>query len=369
MKKNILLIIFIISFTGLVLFTGAHRALSVNVAPSATESASFRVKKMEQEILVVGTLESEAQATMRFSVGGKLIYLPFKEGDRVRKGQTIAQLDTYDLRKRLEIAVNNLRLSKDTLSQSQENQRTHLMEVQLRYNVESVTKLYGSIQEDETTVLSNMAARIIDQNQANAGSVQAQVDLANSAFQLSTITSPIDGIVLHEDITTVGVNVTPATSFVVVDPSQLIFHANVLESDIDFVKTGTNVSVKLDNKPSKIIKGTVLRVYPEKTKSASGTNVYRVDVESPEFKLGYTYGLSGAASIDSLVSGDAFLVPTWTIISGRQIWVVEGGKPQFKEVSVGNSRDGKTVILSGLSDSDEIVNDPEFLVAKLYWIL
>ena len=46
------------------------------------------------------------------------------------------------------------------------------------------------------------------------------VDLANYALQLATLTSPINGVLLHEDVNTAGVNISPVTTFIVADPAQ-----------------------------------------------------------------------------------------------------------------------------------------------------
>ena len=42
------------------------------------------------------------QAVLNFQMGGKLTYLPFKEGDVVSQGQTIASIDSYALQKSLQ---------------------------------------------------------------------------------------------------------------------------------------------------------------------------------------------------------------------------------------------------------------------------
>ena len=58
-------------------------------------------------------------------------------------------------------------------------------------------------------VISDTVKKLVDNANLAQDSAQLNVDLANYSLQLSTLTSPITGIVLHQDVNTAGVNITP----------------------------------------------------------------------------------------------------------------------------------------------------------------
>ena len=80
--------------------------------PLKTETVD--VNAVSQQILATGNIDAQTQAVLNFQIGGKLIYLPFKEGDTVYQGQTIAQLDSYALQKQLQITANNYQVAKNS---------------------------------------------------------------------------------------------------------------------------------------------------------------------------------------------------------------------------------------------------------------
>lgn len=334
---------------------------------SAVKTEVLEIKSISSTIQADGDITPENQATLRFQTGGKLTYLPFKEGDSVYQGQTIASLDTYTLQRQLTAALNMYRSTRDTFDQTQENNQTGVLRGQQKYSIEVAGRsgIGGQLEED---VINSMAKRIVDQNQANLDNSVIQVELANYALSLATLTSPINGIITHMDVTTPYVNVTSATSFTVADPSSLVFRANVLENDIDFISVGNTATVKLGSAEASI-SGTISKIYPDKTTLTNGQKVYLVDIESSEFtKLG-KIGQSGVVLIQSNSQNNVKLVPTWTVLNHDSIWVLANNKPVLRNVEIGKIHGSMIEILDGLKINDQVITNPESIVARKYKIL
>src|ERR1035437_6052711 len=211
--------------------------------PQKTETVD--VNSVSEQILATGSIAAQNQAILNFQIGGKLIYVPFKEGDQIYQGQTIAQLDSSDLQRKLQLALNTYQSTRDTFNQVQDNNQTGVLQGAQQFGLETQNKV-GVSGQSETDIINNTVKRILDQNQNNLNISVLNVELANSALQFTTLTSPINGIVLREDVTSVGVNITPLTSFVVIDPSSMVFSANVRQQDIDFISVGNPATVALD---------------------------------------------------------------------------------------------------------------------------
>jgi RND family efflux transporter MFP subunit len=334
--------------------------------PLKTETVD--INSVSQQILATGSINAQTQAVLNFQIGGKLIYLPFKEGDVISKGQTIAQLDSYALQKQLEIAANTYQVSKNTASQTQENQAAGVLEGQQRTTLDTTNKqAYSAITQDQ--VIYDNVKRLVDNANLAQNSAQISVDLANYSVQLASLVSPISGVVLHEDVNTTGVNITPVTTFIVADPTSMVFSANVRQQEIDFISVGNPVLVSLDALNGQVLQGVVDKIYPQKITLANGDQVYRVDIKINNLPASVKLGQSGTVLIKSNFNQKVTLVPSWTVLSDSYIWVLENGKPVLKKITVGNTINGQTEVMSGLKDVDKVITNPQSIITKLYSII
>jgi hypothetical protein len=80
------------------------------------------------------------------------------------------------------------------------------------------------------------------------------------------------------------------------------------------------------------------------------------------------FGQSGTVLIKSNFNQKVILVPSWTVLSDSNIWVSSNGKAVLKKVSVGDTINGQTEVLSGLEDNDRVITNPESIISKLYSI-
>jgi RND family efflux transporter MFP subunit len=348
-----ILIIAVISAVGI----GSILTLSGKKLDAKTQAIS--AENMQDQIVADGTVGSDSEATLHFQTAGKVVYLPFKEGDTVSKGQTIAQLDTTIVQKQLAQALNTYRSTRDTFDQTHINQDKGVVQNQQK----TVTG------QSDTDYLNDVAKRIVDQNQANLDNSVLNVEIANYALQLSSITSPLNGTLVHSDITVSNVNVTPTTSFTIADLNSLIFKANVRETDIPSISEGSSVTIRLSGLDNKPLTGTVVKVYPDKTKLPTGENAYRVDIQSADLAQYAKYGQSGTVLIESNSTGSVVLAPSWVVLDNKYVWVRKNGQDEMRTVKVGKTISDQTQIISGLQSGDEIITDPEVIASKKYKVL
>lgn len=356
-----------IVITIFVVLIGIFTVTFLASAASPQKTETVNVQPVSQQILATGNIGAQTQANLNFQMGGKLIYLPLKEGDQVYQGQAIAQLDTYALQRQLQIAANFYQTAQNGANQTQEAQKAGILEGQQRTSLDATDKNgYSAIPED--SVIYDNVAKIVGNSLLAQNTAQINVDLANYALQLATLTSPINGIVLHEDVTTAGVNVTPVTSFVVVDPNSMVFSANVRQQDVDFISVGNQATVTLDAVKGKTLSGVVDRIYPQKTVLANGDQVYRVDIKINNLPVTAKFGQSGTVLIQSNFNQKVILVPSWTVLSDSYIWVSSNGKSVLKKINTGDTVNGQTEVLGGLEDADKVITNPESIISKLYSI-
>lgn len=328
---------------------------------------TIAVKPVASQIVADGTVTAQDTATLHFQTGGKLIYAPFKEGDKVTQGQTIAQLDTYPLQQALTLALNNYKVQRDTFDQTQQNSQTGVLQGQQKYSLD-VTNKVGLGDPGENSIINDMAKRILDQNQANLDNSVINVQLANYAKQLATLTAPFNGVITHEDVTVPNQNVTATTNFIIIDPKTLVFSAQVSENDIDFVKTGAAAAVQL-NGLGQSLSGTVVKIYPDKEKLANGQSVYQVDISTNALLSMGKLNQTGIATIIGSTSSSVMLIPAWTVLSHQSVWVVENGQQVLKHVTLGKAHGDMIEVTGGLSPTDSVIVNPAAIASKKYQLL
>ncbi len=280
----------------------------------------------------------------------------------------IAQLDTYALQQQFAQAVNTFKSLQDSTAQTQENQNAGVVAAQQRTSLDlSVNHNTNYSGTTEENLVQDAAKRLIDQGQLNLDSASLSVDISRYAMQLATLTSPFTGVVTHEDVNVAGQNVTPTTTFSVADPSTKVFRANVSANDIDYISDGMKANVILDGKQKRIM-GTIVKVYPSKVTLSDGEQVYQVDIQSDEILNAGKLDQTGTAVIMTNAQ-NVILVPAWTVLSGKYIWIDNSGKPELKAVSVGQMQGNDIEITGGLSKQDRIITDPKAIPASEYPLL
>lgn len=360
-KKFALKIIVVILIAAILTFASLF---TMSAFSQKMQTQTVTIRSVGQAIVGQGEVHSSQEAVLHFQTGGKLVYLPFKEGDQIYAGQTIAQLDTFPLQEQLKQALNNYRSTRDVFDQTQANALDNVAQGQQRMFIEAQTKSGITAGDNENTIISDIVKRIVDENQANLDNSVVGVELSNYALQLASLQAPFNGVITHEDVTSINQNITPSTSFAVADPSQLVFRANISSHDIDFVKVGSAATIILTGSQNKIV-GTVTKIYPTRMTTTAGDDVYQVDIAADGLN-GVQFGQTGVVSIVSSNSQPTAVVPTWTIIGHNSIWVLVNNKPVLKEIMIGVSHGETTEVYGGLTNGDKIITDPESIARKDY---
>jgi HlyD family secretion protein len=233
-------------------------------------------------------------------------------------GVSAAEANVAVLKAQLDDAQSVLRQEQSLLQSGVISQREYLTAqttyktAEARYN-QAVAQLRMAQVSAQSSASAGQtqAAAAIEQAQAQAqqsqGSVAgaqaqvqnaaAQVEQARAALQLAeinlqhtTITSPIDGVVVSRDVNvgqTVAASLSAPTLFTIAqDLTQMQVIANIDQADIGLVEQAKSVSFTVDAFPSDEFKGTIqqMRLNPQNVQNVITYNVV-IDVSNPEQKL------------------------------------------------------------------------------------
>jgi len=370
MKKNKLILLFFgILGCGLFVLTGSFfRQKRLNYSLNSTTVTSAVVKIIDNEILADGMVRSNNEVSLHFQVGGKVVYLPVKEGDYVKQGQIIASLDSYTLQKQLQAALNNYRINRHSFDQINENAQDNVLKAQQTLPYDYFSKA-GMDLSNKESAYNNVVKRLIDQSQANLDNSVIQVEIANYALTYSNLTSPFDGVIIHQDITTPNVIISPQHTFVIIDPKALIVKANIAESDIDCIQEGAAVTIQLNGLRDKKITGLVTKIYPDKVILPTGESVYPIDIESEELNRIAKYRQTTTVMIKNKYHHSVVLIPSWLVLAQQYVWVLDHNQPVMKKVVVGEVVGNNIQIISGLNQDDKLITDPTKVIRDKYHLL
>jgi HlyD family secretion protein len=216
-----------------------------------------------ESVGATGALEAVTTVQVGSQVSGSIQSLSADFNSRVRKGQVVARLDPSIFDARLGQARANLvaaRANTDRAGAEVEDARQKLQRAQElaaqnllpQSDLDSAKAAY-----DSATAQVKAAQAAVTQAQANVS--QAELDLAHTV-----ITAPIDGVVIARNIDvgqTVAASFQAPTLFVIAnDLSQMQVNASVDEADIGHVRTGQDVTFRVDAYPERTFAGRVQQV-------------------------------------------------------------------------------------------------------------
>ncbi|MBU2051642.1 efflux RND transporter periplasmic adaptor subunit, partial [Patescibacteria group bacterium] len=238
------------------------------------ELAPVTREDIRQTVITSGKIRSQTQVDLKFQTLGRLSWVGVKEGDSVKKWQTIASLDQRELEKTLQKYL--LDFSKERADFDEDLKVTY-----------------------KDTALTDTISRILQKNQYDLDKAVLDVEIKNIAIKLAALTSPIAGIVTNITVSVAGVNVTPTSAvFTVADPEHLLFEAEVDETDIGRLEVGQSAELVLDAFPDEPISLSVSRIDFNATIDSSGATVYQVEFDFDQSMIDHLrLGLNGEITI------------------------------------------------------------------------
>lgn len=275
------------------------------------------IKKHQLEAIVSasGKIQPKRSVNISADTMGRVVSLAVEEGQQVRKGQFLLQIDPRNLQTRVESGEAGVRAAQAQLAQMEvalESARTAQKLAQDTLNRQRELWKQGlTTKADLDRAETEARQRDIDvQNQVKqidtvrirAG--QERATLANAQYDLSKvrIESPIDGIVTRRNIeegetVVIGTMNNPGTQLLTIaDMSIIEAEVEVDETDIPSVQLGQRAKITIDAMPGKSFAGRVTEIGNSPIQAAASaqrqaTNfkvVVTVDGQIPEVRPGFT---------------------------------------------------------------------------------
>jgi multidrug efflux pump subunit AcrA (membrane-fusion protein) len=328
-----------------------------------------------------GTVKARTTTQVSATIMGRIVSFPVSEGDTVAKGQILVEIDDRESQAQYEKAQAGMREAQAGLveiDRSVEAANAAVQTAEANRNLAQTTfdrykelfeRRSATAQEfDEAQSRLKMARSELERakagvqvilskkKQLNARIDQARADIAATrVFQgYSRIASPVSGVVVKK-FAEAGATAGPGSPLLSIeDSSQYRLEVGVDESRGKLVRIGSRVSVRIDAVSEGEFLGSVAEVMPT-ADAASRTYTVKIDIPAnPMLKS----GLFGVAKFPT-AQKQAITVPLTAIVERGQLTgvyvVAADGTAQFRIITVGRSSEGKTEVLTGVAEGDEVV--------------
>ncbi|NWA74077.1 efflux RND transporter periplasmic adaptor subunit [Serratia proteamaculans] len=346
---------------------------------TAAVTAPAHLGDIENAVLATGKLDAIERVNVGAQVSGQVKSLKVKLGDRVTKGQPIADIDDLPQRNDLRNAEAALNVAKADLQAKQ----ALLKQAESRFKRQKrmLSDEAGS-REDFEAAEATLAATRAELIALNARIVQAQIEVDKKKVDLSytRILAPMDGIVIAvitQQGQTVNANQSAPTIVKLAQLDVMTIKAQISEADITRVSQGQKAYFTIFSEPDKRYDATLrtVELAPESvmkddsisggsSSSGSGTSnasVYYnalLDVPNPDNRL--RIAMTAQVSLLLGEAKNALLVPIQavhkTADKKQQVQVLTAdNRLEMREVKTGITNNVDIQILSGLKAGENVV--------------
>ncbi|WP_341675636.1 efflux RND transporter periplasmic adaptor subunit [Niveibacterium sp. SC-1] len=189
------------------------------------------------------------------------------------------------------------------------------------------------------------------------------LERSGEAQAVVTVSAPRAGMIAEHGVRE-GMTVSPGTPLAQIRGLASVWvEADVPEAQSAGLKVGARAQVRLAAQPEALLEGRVVALVPE---LRADTRTVRVRVELPNKQGTLRPGMVARIALAPATGTAALWVPSETVIAtGRRHVVIvaeEGGRFVPVEVSVGRERGGRSEVLAGLTEGQQVVASGQFMI-------
>ncbi len=311
--------------------------------PPATPVTAFTAQRMALDVTedTLGTLEALIDPKVAAEVAGRVTAVAAHSGDRVKKGQALAELDASDFHIQgqsdaAEIArLESLFAQAERFAERQQN---------------LVARGFISRNGADDALAQRDALR------AQLATAKARSGATRNNLGRTKVVAPVDGIIETQIV-------SPGDYVKVGDPLFRLVSNRVLRAHLPYpesaaarIRPGQPVRLGLPHLPGKFIRGTVEDVKPTVNEASRALDVLvRIDNDGSL--------LSGGTVNASIVTGRkpaAVVVPEQSVVlrpAGKVVYLIHDGKARQQIVETGVRQDGRVEIVKGLAGGETVAED------------
>ncbi len=409
--KVITIVLILLSLTLLIAGCGAKTDPKAN----ASETPSVPVKvhkvatgKISNRIANSGKISPVEEIAIIPKIPGRVAAVPFDIGQQVKKGEVVLRLESTDIAAQVAQAEAGLALAQASYAKQKAGTRPEQVEMtraqvaQAQANFSNAEVNYTrmknlftegaiaqkdldgaklqydlyqaqltSAKEQLRIVQTGETTETFKISQAQVRQAQATVDLARVSLANAVVLAPLAGVISQRNIDP-GEMASPAlTALSIVNLQEMRVEGNVAEADINHVRVGQEVTVKIDTLGNAKFTGKIVMVSPV---ADTRSKAYPIKVTIPNSDGALKPGMFATVEIVTASRSDALVVPADAVVEksgAKVVYVAQDGKAMERAVEIGLSDEGQVEIKQGLKAGEylvvagqQLLNDQTPLIIK-----
>jgi len=320
------------------------------------------------EVMGTGTLEAKVQTIVSTKIPGRILEMRVDQGDQVRAGQPLLQLDDSEFRQQVEMARSALDAAKATVERMQADAvRSQAVLEQSRIEYRRRESLFASKsiaaneidkRKEELKVaeadLEKTKAAVVE-SRKNLVVAQNTVDYQLARLGDTLIAAPFEGLIIRRDRDP-GDVVVPGTSiFLLISTQSLWVRTWVDETEMQRVTEGQAARVVFRAEPETSYIGKVVRLGRETDRE---TREFLVDVEIERLPRNWSVGQRADVFIETARKTGVTIVPSQLMVRNQGeigVFANRNGRAVWQPVKTGLRGHAQVEIAAGLSPGDIVV--------------
>ncbi len=301
-------------------FEGSSRGAEIPVTVKIIQPTTFK-----NNLQVSGSVIGNEEVSLKTETSGKVIFIGFKEGSVVKKGDILLKLRDDDLQVQLQKAEIRKKLAEDK-----------------EYRQRMLLGKSGVSQEAYDTALNDLNA------------AKADTDYIKAQMEEHKIVAPFNGTIGLRYVSE-GAYVTPSTEIATlqnINPVKIDF--SVPQRYANFVSVGNQVVVR----SSASGKQYQAKVYAVEPKIDPATRSLKARAICPNDKRELIPGSYVAVDLIMDEIKNAISVPTQSLaldITGESVYLYKKGVAVLKKVESGIRTEDEVQIVNGISPGDTVI--------------
>ena len=352
--------------------------------PTEVQVATVAREDLQAKVTANGKVQAQRKVDLSATVAGQVTRLAVKEGDAVKKGQLLLQIDSANPRaaaRSSEASVQALVRDLESARANREQARLDAQRAQANHNASIISN--ADLDRARTAVATTEAA--VQAAERRVEQARATFEGAQDTLSKTTVVSPIDGIVTARrveegEVAVIGVLNQPGTVLLTIsDMSVVESEMEVDETSIPSVKLGQEARIRIDAYPNKTFDGTVTEVGNSpiiKTGTQNEAIKFKVKIRIQNPPADVKPGLSVQADILTGFRAQALVVPLQALIvrdverkpgetpkpgaprEEEGVYLMEAGKARFQAIQTGLLGELSTEVAGGLKGGESLITGP-----------
>jgi HlyD family secretion protein len=353
--------------------------------PKPTEVQTARVGRedLQAKVSANGKIQAQKKVDISATLPGQITHLAVEEGDRVKRGQFLLQIDATNPRaaaRSNEYSMAALRGDLESARSALAQARADLRRAEDNYRAGILPK--AEYERARTAVATSEA--VAQAAQRRVDQAGATLEGARDTLAKTTIRSPMDGIVTARrveegEVAVIGVQNSPGTVLLTIsDMSVVEAELEVDETSIPNVKLGQEARVRLDAYPNRTFGGVVTEVGSSPLIGTANQAIkFKVKVRLTNPPPDVKPGLSARADILTGFRGRALAVPLQALVvrdverkpgepapppdaprEQEGVYLMENGKARFQPLETGLVGDLSIEVVRGLRGGETVITGP-----------